>query len=313
MSSRLQRVREWMELQKEFGEEWILTEHPEVLEAVEQDAQAQAAPSSGLSSKASFPAQSWLNTNANRPPVVAPQSASFPSSASSEPSAFSLPASPARQQASSQKSSSKVFLSGQALEPVEASTLEELKAKLFAFNGCALKKMATHTVFADGNPKSPLMFVGEAPGADEDLQGVPFVGASGQLLNKMLAAIHIRRPDVYITNVVNWRPPGNRPPTPDEIALCLPFLERHIALVQPKFLVLLGGTAMKAVLRRTSSLSQARGVWHLHTPVPGAEPIRTMVTFHPSYLLRSPGQKVLAWQDLQRLQEALHQEGLFLE
>lgn len=273
----LQKMRNWMILQKEFGEEWILTEQPEILNKVHR--------AEGIS----------LGSIATKEQPSQKKSTIVPNSPAARSPSLLKETTPATTTA------------------VDAASLDDLKEQLFSFNGCSLKKMATHTVFADGDPHSPLMFVGEAPGADEDLQGIPFVGASGQLLNKMLAAIHIRRPDVYITNVVNWRPPGNRPPTPDEIALCLPFLERHIALIAPKFLVLLGGTAMKAVLRRTGSLSQARGVWHLHTPVPGAEPIRTLVTFHPSYLLRSPGQKTLAWQDLQMLQTALHKEGLFLD
>lgn len=281
----LQKVRQWMELQQEFGEDWVLAERPNILDEVYQKTGRKTPPAINRSVQpATFGKAATPKAPTSEGPVFSV----------SRSAAFIHPISPSSM-------------------AVEASSLDELRAQLYAFNGCALKKMATHTVFSDGNPRSPLMFVGEAPGADEDLQGVPFVGASGQLLNKMLAAIHIRRPDVYITNVVNWRPPGNRPPTPDEIALCLPFLERHIALVAPKFLVLLGGTAMRAVLRRTGSLSQARGVWHLHTPVPGAEPIRTLVTFHPSYLLRSPGQKTLAWKDLQMLQAALHQEGFFLD
>lgn len=280
----LQKARQWMKLQEEFGENWILTEHPEVLSDV-------------CTETTVVPPQRVAATDL-RPPIPKAE----------------VSAQPPREVRPSTQSSASGSIP--PIEPsvraVEATSLDELKAKLLAFDGCSLKKLATHTVFANGDSRSPLMFVGEAPGADEDLQGVPFVGASGQLLNKMLAAIHIQRSDVYVTNVVNWRPPGNRPPTPDEIASCLPFLERHIALVAPKFLVLLGGTAMKAVLRRTGSLSQARGIWHSYRPVPDVAPIRTLVTFHPSYLLRSPGQKTLAWQDLQMLQGALNQEGLFL-
>jgi uracil-DNA glycosylase family 4 len=182
--------------------------------------------------------------------------------------------------------------------------LAALKAELCAYDGCALKAMATNTVFADGNPTSPVMFIGEAPGQEEDRQGLPFVGKSGQLLNKMIESIGLTRQDVYVTNVVNWRPPGNRPPTQDEISQCLPFLERHIDLIAPKVIVLLGSTAMKGLLKFTGSLSQARGVLHGYTS-PGGLIAKVLVTFHPSYLLRVPSQKRLAWEDLLRLQECL--------
>lgn len=184
-------------------------------------------------------------------------------------------------------------------------TLEELKQVVLAFDGCALKATATHTVFADGNPASPIMWVGEAPGAEEDKQGLPFVGPSGQLLNKMMAAIGLTRENAYITNVVFWRPPGNRPPTPTEMAMCLPFLNKHLELVSPKILVLLGMTAMKAILKTPTSLAQARGVWHAYAPAQGGRPIPTRVTYHPSYLLRSPGQKAQAWVDLMTIRDAL--------
>lgn len=201
-------------------------------------------------------------------------------------------------------------VAGPASSPASAQnlsqiqTIGELRKAVEAFEGCALKRTALHTVFCDGDVNSPVMFIGEAPGAEEDKQGLPFVGQSGLLLNKMLSAIGFSRSQVYITNVVYWRPPGNRTPDPDEIALCLPFLERHIELMQPKVVVLLGATAMRAVLGLPSGLSRARGRWHQHV-TPTGQTFPTMVTFHPSYLLRSPGQKALAWQDFMMLQEAL--------
>lgn len=187
-------------------------------------------------------------------------------------------------------------------------TLEELRAAVCHFDACPLKKTALHTVFSDGDPKSPVMFVGEAPGAEEDKQGLPFVGQSGQLLNQMLRAIGLKREEVYITNVVYWRPPGNRTPDSIEIEQCLPFLEKHIELMRPKVVVLLGATAMKAVLQLSSGLSKARGMFHQHVS-PSGITTPVMVTFHPSYLLRSPGQKMLAWQDFMMLKKALSDHG----
>jgi DNA polymerase len=186
---------------------------------------------------------------------------------------------------------------------LSAESLEKLKQELCAYEGCALKAMAQTTVFADGDPTSRLMFIGEAPGAEEDKQGLPFVGQSGQLLNKMIESIGLTRERVYITNVVNWRPPGNRPPTQEEIDQCWPFLTRHIELISPKLIVLLGSTAMKAVLKLTHSLSQARGFFHNYQ-LPNGE-IKVLVTFHPSYLLRVPAQKRAAWQDFLMIKEYL--------
>ena len=185
-----------------------------------------------------------------------------------------------------------------------ATTLEELKAAVAAFEECPLKKTATNTVFADGNPAARIMFVGEAPGADEDRQGKPFVGVSGQLLDRMLAAIgldrHAEDPAnaFYITNIVFWRPPGNRNPTTNEIAACLPFLERHIELVQPDILVALGGPSAKTLLGRAEGITRLRGAWHPYSAPRLAAPIDAMALFHPAYLLRSPAHKREAWRDL---------------
>jgi DNA polymerase len=178
--------------------------------------------------------------------------------------------------------------------------LRDLRDQIYSFD-CPLKKLATNMVFSAGNPDSKVMLIGEAPGQEEDVQGLPFVGQSGQLLDKMLKAIGLtREKNAYIANVVNWRPPGNRPPTAEEISAFLPFLKRHISIISPKVLVLLGATAMKAVLQIESALSRARKIWHMYEV--NGDYIKTLVTFHPSYLLRCPSQKEEAWQDFMRLQ-----------
>ncbi|MEQ8966993.1 MAG: uracil-DNA glycosylase, partial [Azospirillaceae bacterium] len=176
--------------------------------------------------------------------------------------------------------------------------LAALRAALERFEGCRLRDTATQLVFADGNPEADLMIVGEAPGAEEDRQGLPFVGRAGQLLDRMLAAIGRDRSSAYITNIVVWRPPGNRKPTPAEIAVCLPFAERHIALVRPKVLILAGGTAASALLDTNQGITRLRGRWVDHA-VPGLDaPVPAMPTFHPAYLLRTPAAKRQAWRDL---------------
>lgn len=178
------------------------------------------------------------------------------------------------------------------------STLAELEEAIQNFEGCAIKRTASKTVFSDGNPKAKLMIIGEAPGAEEDKQGIPFCGPSGQLLDKMLAAIGLDRTSVYISNTVFWRPPGNRQPNPEETAACLPFVERHIALVAPKLLLLAGGVATTTLLKKDTSISRLRGKIYEYSNPYLAAPIPTALTYHPSYLLRSPAQKRLAWADL---------------
>lgn len=186
-----------------------------------------------------------------------------------------------------------------------AATLDELRSALARFDGCPLKATATNLVFADGNPKARIMLVGEAPGADEDRQGRPFVGVSGQLLDRMLACIGLDRSTVYITNILPWRPPGNRSPTAAEIAICLPFVERQIELVAPDLLVLLGGTAAKTLLQTTDGIVKMRGKW-LRYASPGLpRPIDAIATYHPAYLLRSPAQKRDSWRDLLAIKNKL--------
>ncbi len=177
------------------------------------------------------------------------------------------------------------------------STIDALRTAFEAFDGCPLKETAMSFVFADGNPEARLMIIGEAPGAEEDRQGLPFVGPAGQLLDKMLAAIQLDRTQVYITNILPWRPPGNRNPTDAEIAACLPFLERHIALAKPEILLFVGGTAAKTLLRRTEGIMRLRGKWMNYEPTSGG-PVPARALLHPAYLLRQPAQKRETWNDL---------------
>ena len=177
----------------------------------------------------------------------------------------------------------------------KASTLDELRAAMQSFDGCALKQSAASLVFADGNPDSDLMIVGEAPGAEEDKKGLPFVGASGHLLDLMLKSVGRDRTNVYISNVVPWRPPNNRKPSEDEIALLAPFIKRHIALVRPKVLLLLGGSAVAALLGIRDGITRTRGRWLVYRD--GNVSIPAFASFHPAFLLRSPAQKKAAWRD----------------
>ena len=178
-----------------------------------------------------------------------------------------------------------------------AQTLEELRAALAAFDGCALKRTATNLVFADGNPDADVMIVGEAPGADEDRLGLPFVGVSGKLLDRMLSFIGLDRTTAYITNALPWRPPGNRKPTRAEVAACLPFTKRHIELAKPKILVLTGGAAAATLLDTNQTISRIRGRWHDYSSPGLLHPIAALPTYHPAYLLRTPGQKRQVWRD----------------
>src|SRR5512144_2367020 len=184
-----------------------------------------------------------------------------------------------------------------------AATLDELRAVLDRFDGCALKATATQLVFADGTPEERLMFVGEAPGRDEDIEGLPFVGRSGKLLDRMLAAIGLDRTSVYIANIVPWRPPGNRTPTPQESQICLPFILRQIELVDPDILVCLGGPSAQALLGIKDGITKTRGRWFTFDT--GKREIRAMPTFHPAFLLRSPLQKRFAWRDFLAIKKAL--------
>jgi uracil-DNA glycosylase len=190
-------------------------------------------------------------------------------------------------------------------EASKAQTLDELRAELLAFEGCGLKATATQLVFADGNPEADIMFVGEAPGADEDRVGRPFVGRAGQLLDKMLAAIGLDRTQVYIANVVPWRPPGNRTPTPLETGACLPFTRRQIELVAPKILICLGAPSMQTLLDIKEGIMRSRGRWVHYDR--GGTIIPAMAMLHPAYLLRQPSHKKFAWQDLRELAKKMRE------
>lgn len=188
------------------------------------------------------------------------------------------------------------------------TNLAELKAAVLAFEGCELKRSATNTVFADGAPEGRIMLIGEAPGAEEDRRGLPFVGRAGQLLDRMLAAIGLDRSRAYITNVLMWRPPQNREPSPEEAATCLPFLTRHIELANPEILILLGAVSAKHVLGQTEGIMRLRGKWSVYQCAGRAIPV--MPTLHPAYLLRQPSAKRLAWRDLLAVREKMDGLGL---
>lgn len=184
-----------------------------------------------------------------------------------------------------------------------ADSLDSLEAAIESFEGCPLKRTARNTVFARGNREARIMIVGEAPGRDEDEQGKPFVGRSGQLLDRMFAAIGLKESDLYISNIVNWRPPGNRNPTQEEVAICLPLAERHIALKDPDILILAGGVAAQSLLRSETGITRLRGQWQdyaVKSPdgAPSGQTIPCLPVFHPSFLLRQPASKRQAWQDM---------------
>jgi uracil-DNA glycosylase family 4 len=186
-----------------------------------------------------------------------------------------------------------------------APTLEALRALLENFEGCALRNTATRLVFSDGNPQARIMFVGEAPGRDEDIEGLPFVGRSGKLLDRMIAAIGLDRSRAYIANVIPWRPPGNRTPTPQETQICLPFIQRQIELVNPDVLVTLGNPSTQTLLQTREGIMRTRGKWFDYDT--GTRTIRAIATFHPAYLLRSPSYKRMSWQDLRAIAKVLEQ------
>jgi DNA polymerase len=188
-----------------------------------------------------------------------------------------------------------------------APSLEALRALLETFDGCALKHTATRLVFSDGNPQARIMFVGEAPGRDEDIEGLPFVGRSGKLLDRMIAAIGLDRSKAYIANVIPWRPPGNRTPTPQETQICLPFIQRQIELVNPDVLVTLGNPSTQTLLSTREGIMKTRGKWFDYDT--GTRTIRAIATFHPAYLLRSPSYKRMSWQDLRAIAKEMEKAG----
>ena len=191
---------------------------------------------------------------------------------------------------------------------LSATTVEDLARTFASFDGCDLKVTAKNFVFADGNSDARVMFIGEAPGAEEDRQGLPFVGPAGRLLDLMLAAIDLDRSDVYITNILPWRPPGNRNPTDAETTVCLPFVQRHIELVQPQVLITVGGTAAKALLNTREGIMKLRGRW-LTYATPRMKVVPTRAILHPAYLLRSPAQKRDTWRDLVEIKRRLDEDS----
>lgn len=239
-------------------------------------------------------------------PAAAPQlptvrpTPSRPPPRSAQASAGSPPAAPPRQFPTAAPDAA---LMAARIAAREAGSLEELRAMLAGFDGCALKATAKNLCFYRGAAQSRLMLIGEAPGRDEDLQGKPFVGRAGQLLNKMLAAIGLSEADAHITNIVYWRPPGNRVPTPQEAQVCRPFIERQVELVAPELVLLLGGAAAKHIFNVTDGIMRVRGKWREITL--GARKVRAIATLHPAYLLRTPAAKRLAWRDLLAVRTAL--------
>ena len=183
----------------------------------------------------------------------------------------------------------------------KAENLERLKKSIVAIKNCTLKNTATNLVFSDGNPKSKIMLIGEAPGANEDQEGLPFVGRAGALLDKMLASINLNRKTVYISNIINYRPPENRRPTDEEVNRYLPFIKKHIEIINPKILVLLGSTAMNALIGNDVVISKARGKWI--DKEFGSCKTSIIVTFHPAFLMRQPAQKKMAWIDLKMIRD----------
>jgi DNA polymerase len=189
----------------------------------------------------------------------------------------------------------------------QAANLDELREALADFDACPLSKTATTLVFCDGNPRARVVLIGEAPGAEEDRRGVPFVGPSGRLLDRMLASIGLDRTKVFISNTLFWRPPGNRNPNTTELATCMPFVERMLELIDPEFLVALGGPAASALLGQKESVGRLRGRDFTYQTAGLPRPVRARVMYHPAYLLRSPAQKRLAWRDLLALKKAIEE------
>lgn len=194
-----------------------------------------------------------------------------------------------------------------------AKSLDELKTIVENFNGCALKNFATNTVFCDGQPNAEILLIGEAPGATEDKQGIPFCGESGKLLDKMLNTIGLDRArNIYITNTIFWRPPANRRPTPEEIKICSPFVEKHIQLLAPKLIILIGGTAATALLGKKESITYIRENYYPYTNQYLKEPILTAALFHPAFLLRSPYKKKDTWFDLLKIRDYIQKKGIVI-
>jgi DNA polymerase len=250
----------------------------------------------------------WLDAGVDSPEAAAILAA--PVAAKTAVQDRPVPASPAFKKA--ERAAPNPAESARAIA-AQAKSLAELAAAIAAFDGCGLKQHARNTVFSDGMEGAPVLLIGEAPGRDEDAQGKPFVGRSGQLLDRMLGAIGLSRAsNVFITNVIYWRPPGNRPPTQTEIATCLPFVEHTIALARPKLAILAGGVAAQAITKRADGVTRLAGKKLLLENAAFTEPLNAMVMLHPAYLLRRPQDKARAWRDLQALESWAEELGLTL-
>jgi len=270
---------------------------------------------SGLSREEAIAALRWLiDCGADEATVDVPVNrllapATAPQQQSVTPMQRSLTPPPAKSAPASQAIPLSFGAESAARIAASCSSLAELKAALVAFEGCELKRHATNTVFADGNPAGGIMFIGEAPGAEEDQRGLPFVGRAGQLLDRMLASIGLDRRKVYITNIINWRPPGNREPSPEEASICLPFLHRHVELANPKILVLLGAVPARHIMG-IQGILRSRGRWQNYRLQASGQEIPTLLTLHPAYLLRQSSAKRLAWNDFLSIAEKISNLGL---
>ena len=198
-----------------------------------------------------------------------------------------------------------------AIKGIKGKELQELKQLITNIKNCELKKNSTNIVFSDGNPNAKIMIIGEGPGANEDLEGVPFIGRTGELLDKMLLSINLDRDNIYITNVVNYRPPENRNPTEEEIARYLPYLTKHIEIINPKILILLGGAALNAIIGDGQVISEARGKW-IDKKI-GKCSTSVIASFHPAFLMRQPDQKKMAWTDLKMIKKKISELKIKIE
>lgn len=227
---------------------------------------------------------------------------------------------PQNNQSSSPKVQPKASVSSSVITDTRAiadqcTSIEALREAVYQFKGLGISKMASNVVFSDGQSNAKVMMIGEAPGAEEDKQGIPFCGASGQLLDQILATIDLSRStNLYITNTIFWRPPGNRKPTPEELATCLPFVQKHIELIRPELIILVGGTAMHSLMGMKGGITKQRGKFHSYTnPYLQGQEIPLTIVFHPSYLLRSPGQKRMMWYDMQTIRHHLAEQKVTLD
>jgi DNA polymerase len=283
----------------------------DMIEALRWQVEAGAAEAIGEAPVDRF-AESAANPTAAAPPASAARPASSapqttPATPSPSPASTpSLAPAPPRPTQATARAPSSIALAGTAHElAAAANTVEELHQALERFDGCALKATATNLVFCDGNPQARVLMIGEAPGAEEDRQGKPFVGPAGKLLDRMLESIGLDRGSVLISNTIYWRPPGNRNPAPEEVAACLPFVERLVEIVDPAVLVLVGGIASKSLLASKDGIMKMHGRWFTFETPRMSRPVPTMPIYHPAFLLRSPGQKRATWRDLLEIRRRL--------